>query len=265
MKKITFALLGVFSFLTCQIQSQTFSTGLVTFTTSPVEYAAQIDVTSTLVTLTMIGPDNRWLGLGFDTTQMISGKDVVIFDGTTLTDRRFGFDGFPDGENASGITPAIDSREDWTVVSNTIDAGVRTLVATRLPDTENPNDYVFSAAAASIQLVWSHSVDESFVLQYHGFENRGTTLQSFTLSTDRFTNKDFTISPNPAKNRMNITLPNGMANASLTVFDLLGKKVYAGEISNLNSSINVSSWNSGVYLVKVTSNDVTQTKRFIKQ
>lgn len=265
MKKITLALIGVISLLVNQLEAQTFSTGLITFTTSPVEYSAQIDVTPTLVTLTMIGPDNRWLGLGFGTTSMIAGEDVVIFDGTNLTDRHFGFTGQPAGQSAIGIIPTIDSREDWTITSNTVNAGVRTLVATRLPDTENVNDYVFSAAASSINLVWSHSADETFVLQYHGAGNKGSTLQSFTLSTNSFTNKDFTISPNPAKNRMNITLPNGMANANVTVFDVLGKKVYTGEISNFGGSINVSSWNSGVYLVKVTSNDVTQTKRFIKQ
>ena len=80
-----------------------------------------------------------------------------------------------------------------------------------------------------------------------------------------FQNKDFSISPNPAKTRLNIILPSHMNNAKVAVFDVLGKQVYSGEISNLNSSINVSNWNSGVYLVKVTANDVTQTKRFIKE
>lgn len=264
MKKITLILLGFSLLLFNKSNSQTFSTGLVTFTTSPETYSAQIDVTSNLVTLTLIGPANRWLGIGFGTDNMIAGEDVVIFDGTTLTDRHFGFPGQTAGEVAQGIEPTIDSREDWSVVSNDVVGNVRTLVATRLPDTENIHDYVFSAAASSIQLVWAYSRFEDFVLQWHG-GNRGTTLESFTLSANSFQTKDFSISPNPAKNRLNINLPNNMANASVAIYDLLGKKVYSGEISSLSSSINVSSWNSGVYLVKVTSNDVTQTKRFIKQ
>lgn len=90
-------------------------------------------------------------------------------------------------------------------------------------------------------------------------------IEPITLSANSLQNKDFSISPNPAKSRLNIILPAGMTNAKVAVFDVLGKMVYNGEISNLSSSINVSTWNSGVYLVKVSASDVTQTKRFIKQ
>lgn len=76
---------------------------------------------------------------------------------------------------------------------------------------------------------------------------------------------DFTISPNPAKNKLNITLPSGVPSAKVSVFNVLGKLVYSGEISNFNGSINISNWNSGVYLVKVNTNNLTKTKRFIKQ
>jgi hypothetical protein len=265
MKKITFVICTVMSCLSFILNAQTYSTGLITLTTNPEPYSVQIDVTNDLVTLTMIGSANRWLGLGFGTDNMISGEDVVIFDGTTLTDRVFGFPGQPAGQFAQGITPTLDSREDWTVVSNEVVGSTRTLVATRLPDTGNTGDYVFSAAASSLQLVWAKSNFEDFVLQYHGAANRGATVASLTLSANSFQDQKFSISPNPAKNRLNITLPTGMANAKVSVFNVLGKMVYSGEISNLNGSINITNWNSGVYLVKVSSNDITQTKRFIKQ
>lgn len=262
MKKITIAFFSVFVILCFPIKSQTFSTGLLTLATSPETYAVKIDVTEDLVTLTLIGPANRWLGLGFGTDKMISGNDVVIYDGNTLTDRYFGFEGLPPGIEFQ-VEPSLDIQQDWVVVSDEVAGNVRTLVSTRDRDTGDENDYVFTASAdSSIQLVWSHSNTESFVLEWHG-GNRGATLQ--TLSTVKFQTKDFSITPNPAKNRLNIILPTGMANAKVSVFDVLGKMVYSGDISNLNSSISVTNWNSGVYLVKVTSNDVTQTKRFIKQ
>lgn len=264
MKKITRALFSVFVTLCFYVNSQTYSTGMLTFATSPETFSAQIDVTEDLVTLTLIGPANRWLGLGFGTDNMNAGEDVVIYDGSTLTDRYFGFPGQTPGQNSQGITPSIDSREDWTVTSNEVEGNTRTLIATRLPNTGNSNDYVFTATDTSVQLVWAYSTDETFVLQWHG-PNRGASLESLTLSTNSFQTKDFSIAPNPAKNRLNIILPTGLANAKVTVFDVLGKMVYSGDISNISSSINVSNWNSGVYLVKVTSNDVTQTKRFIKQ
>ncbi|WP_299334419.1 T9SS type A sorting domain-containing protein [uncultured Psychroserpens sp.] len=76
----------------------------------------------------------------------------------------------------------------------------------------------------------------------------------------------FEISPNPASLNLNITIPNSIENATLKVFDLLGKRVLERELSNVHSiSIDVSKWNTGIYVVRVSSDDITQTKRFIKQ
>lgn len=77
--------------------------------------------------------------------------------------------------------------------------------------------------------------------------------------------KEFVISPNPAKDRLNIILPSGSDNMQLEVFDVLGKRVYKGLLTKLESSINVSNWRSGVYLVRISDNSTSQTKRFIKQ
>lgn len=112
MKKITRALFSVFVTICFYVNSQTYSTGMLTFATSPETFSAQIDVSQNLVTLTLIGPANRWLGLGFGTDNMNAGEDVVIYDGSTLTDRYFGFPGQTPGQNSQGITPSIDSRED---------------------------------------------------------------------------------------------------------------------------------------------------------
>ena len=76
---------------------------------------------------------------------------------------------------------------------------------------------------------------------------------------------EFTIAPNPAKNKLNIKLQNTNEDLKLEVFDVLGKRIYKGMITKLESSIDVSNWKSGVYLVRVTDDTITQTKRFIKQ
>ena len=88
---------------------------------------------------------------------------------------------------------------------------------------------------------------------------------STSLSGIQNQNEEFTIVPNPAKNKLNITLPNKNEDLKLEVFDVLGKQVYKGLITQLESSINVSNWKSGVYLVRVSNDKTTQTKRFIKQ
>ena len=87
-----------------------------------------------------------------------------------------------------------------------------------------------------------------------------------TLSTPEFTeSSEFVISPNPAKTKLNITLPSFSDDTRLEVFDVLGKRVYNGILTELESSVNVSNWKTGVYLVRISNDKFSQTKRFIKQ
>ncbi|OUR93315.1 hypothetical protein A9Q87_05030 [Flavobacteriales bacterium 34_180_T64] len=89
---------------------------------------------------------------------------------------------------------------------------------------------------------------------------------STTLSVDTVENQqEFSISPNPATSKLNVFLPNASENAIITVFDVLGKRVYNNELNTLSSTIDVSNWNSGVYLVRVSTDTATHTKRFLKQ
>ena len=78
-------------------------------------------------------------------------------------------------------------------------------------------------------------------------------------------NKEFIISPNPASSTLNVYVPKGFENARLSVFDVLGKEIYKVELSNLHSTINISKWNSGVYLMRIATDTESQTKRFVKQ
>lgn len=76
---------------------------------------------------------------------------------------------------------------------------------------------------------------------------------------------EFTISPNPAKNGLNIKLSSSDKDFTLEVFDVLGKRVYKSLITKLDYSVNVTNWKSGVYLVRLSNDEATETKRFIKQ
>ena len=260
MKKITFSIIGIFTLITSLSFSQTYSTGVIELLNDGNNlYTAQIEVTSTLVTLTLSGPDNKYLGLGFDSTSMTLGNDVVIWlnDGTfKLTDRSF---------LGVGAEPVLDVEQDWTIISNTSSGGQRNVVATRLPDTGNSDDFVFSTSASSIDLVWSFEDTSSYTLGWHGVSNRGLTRESFTLSVPSFNKSDFVIYPNPGKTHLNINLPEYNNNARVEVFDILGKKIYTNTLNDLNNRISVSNWYSGVYIVRVTLGEQSITKRFIRQ
>jgi hypothetical protein len=266
MKKITFALIGllVFNFGF----SQTYTTGLINLSnTTGLEYSVQIDVNPTTTTLTMIGPDNRWLGIGFGVQGMTAGEDVVIYDGATLTDRYYGFEGQTPGDDATGIVPTEDpeGERDWSLTSNTVNAGVRTIVATRDTDTGNNNDYVFSASATSIELAWARARFEGYDLEWHGVEGRGITMQGLTLSEEEFEVNDFQMSPNPAKESFTINLSVYNEDTKIEVYDVLGKRVLSKKISSISSNIDISNLNSGIYIVKVSYENTTKVKRLIKQ
>ncbi|MFD2916112.1 T9SS type A sorting domain-containing protein [Psychroserpens luteus] len=96
--------------------------------------------------------------------------------------------------------------------------------------------------------------------------NLDNITASTTLSTQEFkTHNEFEISPNPATSKLNINLSQTLDKATVTVYDVLGKKVYSKLLSNFSSTIDVSNWNSGVYLVRISTNKQTLTKRFVKQ
>ena len=83
-----------------------------------------------------------------------------------------------------------------------------------------------------------------------------------TLSTTNHTlTNDFAIYPNPTSTgSVSITSTNSEA-ISVNVFDILGKQVLNANISN--NTLDVSSLNAGVYLVKLTQNNATVTKKLV--
>ncbi|WP_282032280.1 T9SS type A sorting domain-containing protein [Winogradskyella eximia] len=91
------------------------------------------------------------------------------------------------------------------------------------------------------------------------------SIYDLDTNLNRFQDDTFKISPNPSKNKLNIKLPKASENMTLEVFDVLGKRIHKSTITQLSASVDVSNWKTGVYLVKVSNENESQTKRFIKQ
>lgn len=96
------------------------------------------------------------------------------------------------------------------------------------------------------------------------FDSKVASFDEFKLELIQ-ESRDFTISPNPASSTINVNLPKNFKNAKLSVFDVLGKEIYNIELNSVHSTINISKWNSGVYLVRIATETDSQTKRFVKQ
>lgn len=249
MKKITLLLFSLFA--TSSFLGQTYSTGTIVYTTG---FSAKIDVTSTVVTLTLIGPSTDWLALAFDSTQMDDvGKDVVIFDGTNMSDRTF---------NGQGVVPPLDAAQNWTVSTNTIATGVRTVVATRARNTGDANDYIFSASAQSLNIVWAKRVG-SLGIGYHGGGNCGATVANFTLGTEEFNMDSFKLYPNPAKGFTSIELPLFLDSALIKIYDNLGRIVRNETITADKNKINIADLKTGSYLVVIRTDYGNATKTLI--
>lgn len=261
MKKITLAIFTLIFTFAASAQS---STGPVFFSTR-LNYGAQIDITPTLVTLILIGPSDGYLAVGFGVRNMINNNDCVIYTedaGSTnarLTDRSF---------NGNTSTPTEDTQQDWTITENTVNSGTRRLVATRALNTGNADDFVFNETMGSILLAWAYRPND-FGLEYHGGSTRGATTANFTtLSTSQFDAKPtLSIYPNPSKGVMNINISQATSqDLSLEVYSVLGQKVYSQKLTALSSVVNTTQWNSGVYLVRLSSEkqNIAISKRFVK-
>ena len=218
-----------------------------------------VDVTNNLVTVTIIGPDNSWLGLGFDAVSMDLDKDMIFFDGTDITDRQF--------VNV-GVAPEVDTQEDWSISSNTTRSGERTLVVTRARDTGDAEDFIFPTTPPStFNIVGAHG-DDTFAEEYHGFFNKADEVISFNLlGVDEINAINFSLSPNPAKSNLNIIFPSNFRDlAKVEVYSVLGKRIYSDSINDIHTySVDVANWNSGVYLVRISNDNAVVTKRFVKQ
>ena len=255
-KKITLQIFSLLCLISSISYGQTYSTGLFDVW-GVIEGQIDINTSTDIVTITIIGPDDSYLAMGFDTDWHTNGKDVVIFDGTNLTDRSF---------TGSQELPDIDVEQDWTISSggNTTNAGLRTLVATRVRDTGNANDFVFPTISGSLVVAGSHG-NNTFNLNHHGAADFKTVSFSL-LGLEDFNEITFSMSPNPATSNLKVVLPSNLQNASIEIFDMLARKIFDGKLINTHFSIiDVSAWSSGVYLVKVSNGASTMTKRFIKQ
>ncbi|MBZ9651251.1 GEVED domain-containing protein [Psychroflexus montanilacus] len=89
------------------------------------------------------------------------------------------------------------------------------------------------------------------------------TLNVGTLSNDNFDSKDFSYYPNPVKDVLSISTASTVEN--IKVYNMLGQMVKETAPKSANPQINLSEFNSGVYLVSLEVEGRVETFRVIKQ
>jgi hypothetical protein len=103
--------------------------------------------------------------------------------------------------------------------------------------------------------------------EYSGDGTQNGVANWSTLGVDNFEQgSSLRLYPNPSNTVLNIELKTLISEGTLEVFDVLGKQVFAQSLtSNSVSKIDVSNWDSGLYLIKMSSENGEETQRFIRQ
>lgn len=114
--------------------------------------------------------------------------------------------------------------------------------------------------------------DDTFINVAPPFEYNGNGSQDgvafwSTLSTNDLTQENsLRLYPNPSKSQLNIEFNSVIDEGTIEIYDLLGKRIYGQSLTANNLiQIDVESWQTGLYLVKIKSNNSEATHRFVKQ
>lgn len=109
-------------------------------------------------------------------------------------------------------------------------------------------DEVAANAGTGIYADWEKDVNTSY-------------NENCALSTLDFNTFKIYVGPNPIKDELYITLHNNSDLKEVTLFDITGKLL----LKSVNTVINTSQLNSGVYLIKIKTNIGNVTKKLIKE
>jgi serine protease AprX len=147
-----------------------------------------------------------------------------------------------------------------TSFSSPIMAGVVTcLWQSRL---EVPNGYIMQIIRESASL-YNNPTDE-MGYGIPNFEDAYVALQQLGVE-DEFLMSNFALYPNPVTSKINISFPEGISNATFTIYSILGNKILSTEISRNLNSVNMEALNSGMYIASIISNNKQISFKIIKE
>ena len=98
----------------------------------------------------------------------------------------------------------------------------------------------------------------------YGIPNLELALNT-ALSIESKTTKNIEIYPNPVNDKLYVKLPSGNDVATLKIYDVLGKEISNSTMANGNNMVETGSLTIGMYIVKVDSDNISQTFKLIKQ
>lgn len=112
------------------------------------------------------------------------------------------------------------------------------------------------------------------VLKCTATNNCGSSVSYYTFYTGNISQPPppLFISPNPAVSEVNITLGESIVNTEnidteydISIYNNYGKPVYKYKTKSKNTKVNVSGWQKGLYIVKISNNNQMSEDKFFVQ
>ena len=98
---------------------------------------------------------------------------------------------------------------------------------------------------------------------YESFSNC-YQINTTSINKNEIKKIDFSIQPNPAKNKINLKYDISLNINKIEIFDIIGKPIYEKIISDKNENeIIISQLKEGYYFVKISNNNQSFTKKLI--
>lgn len=191
-----------------------------------------------------------------------SGGNYVNFSAIGPTvDGRIKPDVMAQGRQSAVITQGGNvSTSSGTSFSSPIIAG--SIASLWQANPEATNDQVMQVVRES-----AHLFDNPTDLMGYGipnFEDAYNALITLGIE-DQLREEQFALYPNPVTTNVNISFPEGVTEASITIYNVIGKEVLTTSVSSVRNSIDLSQLVSGMYIASVTSNNKTNSFKLIKQ
>ncbi|MDQ3015187.1 MAG: T9SS type A sorting domain-containing protein [Bacteroidota bacterium] len=163
-----------------------------------------------------------------------------------------------DGEGQAGITILL-SDQYGTPMDYTVSAEGGIFTFTGL---------AFGTYRITYDIPGIHSRDIWVTLSPENPEHLQVVLiVEYSVAVEEPTSIEVSISPNPAKNEINITVPVTFSSYAVQIVDMQGRVVYAGSVKSNNGimHIEVSDYASGLYHVNLRGENHAYFGRFVKQ
>jgi hypothetical protein len=218
----------------------------------------KLDNSTSLVTLTINGPSDRWFAVTFGSFgnpgAMNAGNDLVYYNGTLIDATH----------NGQGNTPIPDTVNNWTFVKDDVVAGTRTIVYTR-PFVAEATDYTFNFSDTTVSLAGARAATAILTtLQDHGINRFNAGSKSLTiLGLEDFSLNGSAVYPNPSKG--NFTVKTKTVLNKINVYSQSGAFVKTIEVNDNsdNVEINIEGLQSGIYLIELQNEEEKSWKKVI--